>query len=615
MTSHLLPLATLLTLGLFGSEALAAEAPLDAAPAPFEGEPGESLVDKGEPDGKQARGRGGGGRSSSSGKGRSSGGGSKGSSSSRGSGSSRSSGSKGSSSSSSSSSSRSSSSSSGPSSSSSGHHARGDGGLREAPTAQGGRVQAGLDGRQTVARDGGDPNWANTNVPTHLPPMSSGPSVDRPHTSPGETLTPAAANAPSRGSTPRAEGSFGSAPTRSAGADYTRPSAGGDSGSESGRPTAPASVGSAPTRSAGAGVTRPDGGSSGGSSGGATRPDGGSSGGSSGGATRPDGGSSGGSGGTAGNHQRNPGSSGGSGATRPSGGSSGGGSQATRPSGGSSGSNAHRPSGGGGSSHAHRPSSKDRPHRAAHTPRPPAARPGHVHHRVVHRPYVPPRWSVSYHRYHMHGTPHWHPRYWSAGVFIYNPPPARHTVVVVDGDGGQVVEDAPAPSRAVDRNGDLAIGVSAGSYGSAYDTGGGYGDMGLGLGLEWRPTEALGLDLAYSHHSENWEDDSERVHDLVQGSMKLYAFPWTRVSPFVSGGLTLVDRDLEDTFYDGFAERTVVTEEALFGPHVGLGIQFGIGQSAALDFEGRYIGFLNVEDDDPSVPGAVQGTMGLKVYF
>jgi len=236
---------------------------------------------------------------------------------------------------------------------------------------------------------------------------------------------------------------------------------------------------------------------------------------------------------------------------------------------------------------------------------------------VVRHTYVPRRWAPSYHRYHV-SHPHWHPGYWGAGVFIYSPPPTSHHVVVVDGSssgGGAVIEEAEAPTRAVDRNGDLGIGITAGTYGSGYDMGGEYGDMGLGLQLEWRPVESVGLELAYQHHSETWDDTAQRLNNPMQASVQLYAFPWTRVSPYLSAGLTLNERSVSDTFYDGLNYQHVETSETLFGPHAGLGVEFALGENMAVDFEGKYIGYLDVADEDPSLPGAVQGTMGLSVYF
>jgi opacity protein-like surface antigen len=236
------------------------------------------------------------------------------------------------------------------------------------------------------------------------------------------------------------------------------------------------------------------------------------------------------------------------------------------------------------------------------------AKPGN-HHAVVF-----PRWRPSYHRYHLG---HRVPAHWAHGVFIYSPPPARR-VIVVDGDR-QVVEAGTSDKlRAVNRNGDLGIGVTTGSYMSTYRYGeGSYGDFGLGLSLTWRPHEAVGLEGAWTHHADTWDQDvsTERESDVWSGSMKLYAMPWTRVSPYLSLGVTGTEREYDDSYSDGFTTQTVTVDDTLIGPHAGLGVELAIGKSAALDFEGRFIGYANKVPADPSAPFAGQFTGGLKLYF
>lgn len=213
----------------------------------------------------------------------------------------------------------------------------------------------------------------------------------------------------------------------------------------------------------------------------------------------------------------------------------------------------------------------------------------------------------------MRGVPRHHPRYWSAGVFYYNPPPKRHKVVVVH-DGGQTAS-GPNPTRAIDRSNSFGVGLSSGSYNSGYKAGGGYGDMGIGLTATYRPVEAVGFELAWTHYDQSWDETSERIHEPVQASVNLYAFPWTRVSPYVTLGLTQTGRDVEDTWFDGYSQTTTTTEQTVFGPHAGLGLEFALGSTAAFDLEARHISYLDVEKGDPSARTALQGTMGLKFYF
>jgi opacity protein-like surface antigen len=230
---------------------------------------------------------------------------------------------------------------------------------------------------------------------------------------------------------------------------------------------------------------------------------------------------------------------------------------------------------------------------------------------------MPPRWVPVYHRYHVRGVPRYHPRYWGAGVFYYNPPPKGHKVVVVSGNGanGKRTRHKTKPTRVVNRNNSFSIGLNGGTYASGYDSGGGYSDLGLGLMAQWRPVEAVGLEFAWSHTSHSWDEGSERVNSPTQASVNVYAFPWTRVSPYASLGLTWNSRSINDTYWDGRAYQTALVDDTLFGPHVGLGMEFALGDSAALDFEGKYISYVDKDPDDLSAPAAVQGTMGLNFYF
>lgn len=215
--------------------------------------------------------------------------------------------------------------------------------------------------------------------------------------------------------------------------------------------------------------------------------------------------------------------------------------------------------------------------------------------------------------------PHYSPRYWGAGIFVYSPPPRSHRVVVVNRtiSGAKAGRHDTAPTRAVDRNGDIGFGLRAGTYATGYEGGGGYSDLGLGLTARFRPVEAVGLELAYETHSQNFEDDSSRLNNPLQASVQLYAFPWTRVSPYATVGLTWNSREINDEYFDNVAYtyRTASTTETLFGPHAGLGLELALGDSAALNFEGRYISYLNLEEGDTSAPDAVQGTMGVNFYF
>ncbi|MDG1479236.1 MAG: outer membrane beta-barrel protein [Myxococcota bacterium] len=190
-------------------------------------------------------------------------------------------------------------------------------------------------------------------------------------------------------------------------------------------------------------------------------------------------------------------------------------------------------------------------------------------------------------------------------------------VVNRSASGASSSQSTTKPTRAVNRDGDIAFGLRGGTYGTEYLGGGGYSDMGVGLTARFRPVESIGLEVAYEHHSQNFEDNTERINNPLQTSVQVYAFPWTRVSPYATLGLTWNNRTITDNYYNGetFRQEVAQADDTLFGPHAGLGLELALGDSAALNFEGRYINYLNVTQDDVSAPGAVQGTAGLNFYF
>lgn len=190
------------------------------------------------------------------------------------------------------------------------------------------------------------------------------------------------------------------------------------------------------------------------------------------------------------------------------------------------------------------------------------------------------------------------------------PPPPARAVVVHD--------DAPSKSskRGLDRNNSFSVGLRTGSYLGGYENGASYGDFGLGLAARYRPTESLGFELAYSVHSDSWNDEADRNNRPLSASAELFAFPWAAVSPYAIGGLTYTSRDIdEELSVDARNTETVETESAMFGPHLGVGIEFAIGDQASLNFEGRATQYLNLSSDDQTSPAALQGTMGLNWYF
>lgn len=198
------------------------------------------------------------------------------------------------------------------------------------------------------------------------------------------------------------------------------------------------------------------------------------------------------------------------------------------------------------------------------------------------------------------------------GVLVYGPRPATHVEYVHNET--PVVADH-LPTRAVDRKNNVALGVTMGSMLSGYREGSVYGDFGMGVVGRYRPIEFLGLELGLSHHNQNFSNTTERSQTLVQGSAQLFLFPWGRVQPFATVGVTYNQRALNDQVILDGDEALVQTKGALFGPHAGVGLEFAIGQHVAIDIEARYTAYVNKQRDDVSLPGSLQTTGGLLFYF
>jgi len=89
------------------------------------------------------------------------------------------------------------------------------------------------------------------------------------------------------------------------------------------------------------------------------------------------------------------------------------------------------------------------------------------------------------------------------------------------------------------------------------------------------------------------------------------------LGPYWLAGLTWNGGSLADD-YDTGTNGTYEGAEAsdtLFGPQAGLGLEFALGDRAALNVEGRTIRYIDRSDEDLSAPSALQGTVGLNFYF
>ena len=198
---------------------------------------------------------------------------------------------------------------------------------------------------------------------------------------------------------------------------------------------------------------------------------------------------------------------------------------------------------------------------------------------------------------------------WAYGVFLH---PHHHH--------GSHAAQASTSQRSVDRTGALSIGIRGGTYLGAYtaanrarDTA--FSDFGLGVAARARIAEPLGLEVSWANHDQTFEAGSARVTQPLSASIQLFVVPWATVSPFIVTGVTWTNRNYDDTYFDGLGQQTVRVQDQLFGPHVGIGLEFNVSESTSLSFEGKRIAYLNVEEADPTIPASLQGTMGLNLHF
>jgi opacity protein-like surface antigen len=202
------------------------------------------------------------------------------------------------------------------------------------------------------------------------------------------------------------------------------------------------------------------------------------------------------------------------------------------------------------------------------------------------------------------------------GVFVYGPRPVHHDHYYgASAQETHAVQEKHLPSRDLDREGSLAVGMRWGSFASGYTTGSVYSDPGVGVTVRYRPEEAVGLELAVQTYAQSFEGVTERVQTQTSGSLELFAYPWKRVSPYALVGMSTMSRDLNDTMLDGEDLTTVTRQDTRFGPHVGLGLELAIGDHVALDLEGRYTGYMGYDPTDLTIPGGLSTHVGVLYHF
>ena len=147
----------------------------------------------------------------------------------------------------------------------------------------------------------------------------------------------------------------------------------------------------------------------------------------------------------------------------------------------------------------------------------------------------------------------------------------------------------------------LSFGLRGGATTS--DLNDGATDAGLGVAIGYRLFEPIGVELSYVNYGERIDLAADSP---LQASAQLFLFPWHDINPYVSTGVTVakVTEAKNETGIesapDGYG----------YGPHAGLGVQFGGVDNVAFTVEARYNSFSNIDKE-----GSLQGLLGVDYYF
>ena len=219
---------------------------------------------------------------------------------------------------------------------------------------------------------------------------------------------------------------------------------------------------------------------------------------------------------------------------------------------------------------------------------------------VVEKPSSTPNgWNPEIHRESSTESRHWHPNYWGAGVFYYTDPP-QNVYIEEHNYYGDTVRKYEAPKREYDRRKSLSVGVRGGTLGSQVEDFS-QDDISWGGAVGYRLFDPIGIEISYLKTGDEW---TTGLKSPVQVSGNLYLFPWTGVSPYLTGGISIAEQagaknQTDFDLPDGYA----------YGPHGGIGVEWGIGNHISLNAEGRYTKFKNVDATH------TQLAAGLNFYF
>jgi hypothetical protein len=108
-----------------------------------------------------------------------------------------------------------------------------------------------------------------------------------------------------------------------------------------------------------------------------------------------------------------------------------------------------------------------------------------------------------------------------------------------------------------------------------------------GVQLRLPLAPSLALEGSIELHSSDFADgDIEVIQYPVQATLLVFLFPEAPVCPYLLGGLGWYYTRIE---FSGFLEGLDDETDYFFGGHLGFGVRLGVGGSAALNADVRYI--------------------------
>ncbi len=168
---------------------------------------------------------------------------------------------------------------------------------------------------------------------------------------------------------------------------------------------------------------------------------------------------------------------------------------------------------------------------------------------------------------------------------------------------------------------EYSLGITGGAYYGTYQYGeyGDYSDPGLRVTLRYRNTPVVGSELAIGMFGSNMRFDgpgtNARSDVPVQLSAMVHMFPRSPIQPYLLLGATANMRTYEyvdsaGNFGDPYTELRV-------GPHLGLGVEFLIGDRIGATLDARRIIYTMVDRTIPAQTYQRDATVmgGLNFYF